>query len=74
MILRLLLEAPQIRVKKKHFDKLKDHFSNEQIIEIVSVISLFGFLNRWNDTFGTIIEEVPSNLLEEKLIPVGWQK
>ena len=60
--------------KKKHFDKLKDYFSNEQIIEIVSVISLFGFLNRWNDTFGTIIEEVPSNFLEEKLIPVGWQK
>ena len=60
--------------KKKHFDKLKDYFSNKQIIEIVSVISLFGFLNRWNDTFGTIIEEVPSNFLEEKLIPMGWQK
>ena len=60
--------------KKEHFDKLKEYFSNEQIIDIVSVISLFGFLNRWNDTFGTVIEEVPSNFLEEKLIPVGWQK
>ena len=62
------------RSKKEHFDKLKEYFSNEQIIDIVSVISLFGFLNRWNDTFGTVIEEVPNNFLEEKLIPVGWQK
>ena len=60
--------------KKEHFDKLKEYFSNEQIIDIVSVISLFGFLNRWNDTFGTVIEDVPSNFLEEKLIPEGWQK
>lgn len=59
--------------KKEHFDKLKEYFSNEQIIDIVSVISLFGFLNRWNDTFGTVIEDVPSNFLEEKLIPEGWQ-
>ncbi len=60
--------------KKEHFDKLKDYFSNKQIIDIVSVISLFGFLNRWNDTFGTVIEDVPRNFLEEKLIPEGWQK
>ncbi|NDH49246.1 MAG: carboxymuconolactone decarboxylase family protein, partial [Proteobacteria bacterium] len=28
-----------------------------EIIEITSVIALFGFLNRWNDVMATPIEE-----------------
>jgi hypothetical protein len=42
--------------KKKYFDNLKDYFYNEEIVDIFSLISLFGFLNRWNDTFGTVTE------------------
>ena len=45
---------------KEHFEELKKHFSDEVITDIVSVISIFGFLNRWNDTFGTELEKVPS--------------
>ena len=41
---------------------------------IVSVISLFGFLNRWNDTFGTEIEKLPGDFVENELIPLGWNK
>ena len=46
-------------VTDKMFEKLKKHYSEEQIIEIVSVISLFGFLNKWNATFNTDLEEEP---------------
>ena len=28
-----------------------------EIVEMLGVISLFGFLNRWNDSMGTPIEE-----------------
>ncbi len=41
------------------FGRLKQHFSDDQIIEIVAVISMFGFLNRWNSTLGTTLEPVP---------------
>ena len=58
--------------KKEHFDKLKNHFNPSQITIIVSIISLFGFLNRWNDTFGTQIENEPGNFVQKKLIPRGW--
>ena len=58
--------------KKEHFDKLKNHFNPSQITIIVSVISLFGFLNRWNDTFGTQIENVPGDFVKNKLVPKGW--
>ena len=57
---------------KTHFDNLKKYFSKKEIIDIVSVISLFGFLNRWNDTMGTVLEEIPENFVENKLKPLGW--
>ena len=60
------------KVTKAHFEKLKEFYSKEQILEAVAVISFFGFLNRWNDTFGTEIEEIPANYLSEKLKPKNW--
>ena len=56
----------------QHFKELKKYFSDDQIIDIVSVISMFGFLNRWNDTLGTKLEDVPKGFVEEKLKPLGW--
>ena len=35
------------------FVVLRKHWTEEQIVEIVGVIALFGFLNRWNDTLAT---------------------
>ena len=56
----------------EHFNELKKYFSDGQIIDIVSVISMFGFLNRWNDTLGTKLEDIPKDFVEEKLKPLGW--
>jgi len=47
-------------VTDEQFTRLKNHFSEVQIVEIVAVISLFGFLNRWNATFKTDIEAAPA--------------
>jgi len=56
----------------EHFNELKKYFSDDQIIDIVSVISMFGFLNRWNDTLGTKLEDIPKDFVEQKLKPLGW--
>ena len=58
---------------QEHFDNLLKYFSKEQIIDMVAVISLFGFLNRWNDTLGSHLEDVPNSFVEEKLKPLGWK-
>ncbi len=42
------------------FNLLKQYYDNEAIVEIVSVIALFGFLNRWNSTLNTAIENAPN--------------
>lgn len=56
-----------------HFEALKPHFNNEQITAIVGVISMFGFLNRWNDTLSTLLEPEPRAFADELLARNGWE-
>lgn len=59
-------------VSDEHFSALKAHFNEREIVEIVAVISLFGFLNRWNDTMATTLESVPVAFAESHLSEHGW--
>lgn len=59
-------------VTDAHFDELKKHFSEDGIIEIVSVISMFGWMNRWNDTLATQLEAHPLEFAREHLAASGW--
>ncbi len=43
----------------QQFSELKRFYSSEQIVEIVGVIAMFGFLNRWNSTMSTDLEQTP---------------
>ena len=43
---------------KEHFVELAKYFTKNEIIDIVAIISLFGFLNRWNDTIKTDLEPI----------------
>ena len=36
---------------------LHHHWDETDILEIMSVIALFGYLNRWNDVIGTSLEQ-----------------
>jgi len=48
-------KVPQ-KVTSEIESDLKSYWSDQEIVEIMGVIALFGFLNRWNDTMGTNIE------------------
>jgi uncharacterized peroxidase-related enzyme len=54
------------------FLELQKHWTEEQIVEIVGVISMFGFLNRWNDTLATPLEDEPIEIGEKFLAGHGW--
>ncbi|MBT6286152.1 MAG: carboxymuconolactone decarboxylase family protein [Rhodospirillaceae bacterium] len=54
------------------FADLRKHFDEYQIVEIVAVISMFGFLSRWNDTMATAREEEPIEFAEKNLADKGW--
>lgn len=59
-------------VTDEMFKELQKHWTEEQIVEIVGVIAIFGFLNRWNDTFATPLEDEPLHFGETHLASHGW--
>jgi len=54
------------------FARLSRHWSETQVVELLGVIALFGFLNRWNDTMATPLEPVAASLGEKYLSRGGW--
>ncbi|MBC6442851.1 MAG: carboxymuconolactone decarboxylase family protein [Rhodobacteraceae bacterium] len=46
----------------RHFDELRKHFDEAEIVEIVGTVALFGYLNRWNDTMATDMEAHPAKV------------
>lgn len=40
-------------------DELKKYYSDEEVVEIISTIALYGFFNKFNQTLNTDIEEKP---------------
>ncbi len=53
-------------------EKLRQHWDEGEITEILGVIALFGFLNRWNDSMGTELEEGAAESGEKLLKKRGW--
>lgn len=55
------------------FDAARVYYSEDELAAIVAVISMFGYLNRWNDTMGTQLEEAPAVFGERVLGANGWE-
>lgn len=60
-------------VTPQHFEDLKKHFTDAQIVELGGVVSTFGYLNRWNDSFGTPLESAAADTAQELLGASGWE-
>ncbi len=52
--------------------ELRAHWSDDEIVEILGVVALFGFLNRWNDSMGTVMEGDAVAVGSEHLKGRGW--
>lgn len=55
------------------FKQARQYWSDGEITEILGVVAMFAFLNRWNDTLGTPLEAVPNQLAERVLGVHGWR-
>ncbi len=51
---------------------LAAHFDEGEIVEILAVVALFGYLNRWNDSMATTLEDHAVAMAEHHLAPGGW--
>jgi len=54
--------------------RLKAHWDDGEIVEILGVVSLFGYLNRWNDSMATPLEEGAAQSGEKYLEEAGWSR
>ena len=72
--LRLAYKASLVpnEASKAEFDELKKFFDDDQIVEIVASIALFGYLNRWNDTMATDLEQRALEVATRAISAVGW--
>ena len=53
-------------------ERMREHWTDEQIVQILGAVSLYGFLNRWNDSMATDLEDAPRELGDTVLRPGGW--
>jgi uncharacterized peroxidase-related enzyme len=54
-------------------ERLRAHWSPDAIVEIMGVVALFGYLNRWNDSMGSALEDLPISKGEARLADTtGW--
>jgi AhpD family alkylhydroperoxidase len=58
-------------VTPAHFDELRMYWDEGEIVEFLAVIGLFGFLNRWNDSMATDLEDTPLEYAVRTL-GAGW--
>jgi len=53
---------------------LHEYWDDGEIVEILGVIALFGYLNRWNDSMGTTMESGAVDAGERLLTETTWTR
>lgn len=60
-------------VSDADMEELHKYFDDDQIVELVAAVCLFGWLNRWNDTMATDLEPRPLEFGLANLSDSGWE-
>jgi alkylhydroperoxidase family enzyme len=60
-------------VAPQHHADLRAHFSDEEARGLLGVVALGGFMNRYNDSLGTVTDAESTDWAAEVLGPVGWE-
>lgn len=59
-------------VTDDQFAQLRAHWNEGEIVELLAVVAMFAFLNRWNDTMATPLEAPAIAVAEQALGTQGW--
>jgi alkylhydroperoxidase family enzyme len=72
--LRLARDASVVAnaATQEHFRDLRKFFAEDEMVEIVEVIALFGWFNRWNDTMAIQLEDEALQFASRELSARGW--
>lgn len=72
----LAIAASQVpnAVTQELAENARKHWNEGELVEIMGVVALFGYLNRWNDSMGTQLEEPAAETATTRLSPKGWTR
>lgn len=73
-VLRLCRHAARLpgEVTDADMAAVRRHYREETVLLIAGLIAWHAFLNRWNDTIATRLEDEPRKYALENLQPLGW--
>lgn len=54
--------------------RVREHWNEGEVVELMGVIALFGYLNRWNDSMATTLEDGAEASGRQWLLPDGWER
>lgn len=60
------------QVDAELMSRMNAHWSEDQIVQILGAVCLYGFLNRWNDSMATDLEDPAKRMGERVLSQGGW--
>ena len=59
-------------VSAEHHAELRTHFSDEEVRTLISVVSVGGFMNRYNDSLATVTDQESVDWASTNLGHLGW--
>ncbi|RVQ68793.1 carboxymuconolactone decarboxylase family protein [Croceicoccus ponticola] len=59
-------------VRDEDVDAMKEFYSETEIVELLAVVALYGFFNRWNDSLATHLEPTPFKFANQTIADHGW--
>jgi uncharacterized peroxidase-related enzyme len=73
--LRFAMAVSQVPngVTDKMFKELQRYWDDGQIVEILATACYTGFLNRWNDSLATTLEDIPTQAAQAHLGATKWE-
>ena len=72
--LRFAIHAASVpnTVTDEVIGEMREYYSDDEIVELLACISVMGFMNRWNDTLATTLEEEPRTAANATIGQKGW--
>ena len=55
------------------YAQLAEHWTEDEIVELLGVVCMFGVFNRWNDSMATPLEDEPMAIGQALLSDAGWE-
>ncbi len=59
-------------VTPEHHREMREHWTEAQIADILAIVCIAGWLNRWNDSLATVTDQESVDWAKENLSEVGW--